>query len=64
MAKEAPEEGISYQFTHYDEGPLPSNKLAFGSPERYSINSQQLRWVKNLDESYSLTVEAIGRECI
>ena len=59
MAQEAPDEGISYQFTHYDEEPLPANKLAFGSPDRYSINSQQLRWVKNLDESYSLTVEAM-----
>jgi len=59
LAQEAPDEGVSYQFTRYDEAPLPANRLAAGSPERYSINSQQLRWVKNLDESYSISVEAM-----
>jgi len=28
LAQEAPQEGISYQFTHYDEAPLPANRLA------------------------------------
>lgn len=59
LAQEAPDDGLSYQFTHYDEQPLPQSKLAFGSPQRYSINSQQLRWFKNLDDTYSLKVEAM-----
>jgi hypothetical protein len=59
LAQEAPDDDISYQFTWYDEAPLPADKLAFGSPERYTIHSQQLRWVKNLDESYNLTVELL-----
>lgn len=59
LAQEDQEDGLSYQFTHYDEQPLPRDKLAFGSPERYRINSQQLRWFKNLDDSYSLKVEAM-----
>jgi len=59
LAQQATDEGISYQLTHYDEQPLPADKLAAGSPERYTINSQQLRWVKNLDDSYSLTVEGL-----
>ncbi|HLF31740.1 MAG TPA: DUF3570 domain-containing protein [Xanthomonadales bacterium] len=59
LAQEPPDEGISYLFNYYDEEPLPADKLAFGSPERYTIYSQQLRWVKNLDESYSLTVELL-----
>jgi Protein of unknown function (DUF3570) len=57
LAQEAPEDGVSVQFTYYDEEPLPTGKLAFGSPDRYKINSQQLRWVKNLDDNYSLSVE-------
>ncbi len=59
LALEAPDEGISYQFTRYDEAPLPADKLAFGSPERYSVTSQQLHWVKNPDDSYSLTVDGL-----
>ena len=57
LAEEDQDDGLGYQFTHYDEQPLPRDKLAFGSPERYTINSQQLRWFRNLDESYSLKVE-------
>ncbi len=59
LAQESPDEEISAQVTYYDEQPLPLSKLAFGSPERYQINSQQLSWVKNLDETYSLTVEYV-----
>ena len=59
LAQQAPEEGVSYQFNHYDEAPLPASRLAAGSPERYAVDSQQLRWTKNLDESYSLSVEAM-----
>jgi len=59
LAQEAPEEGLSYQFTHYDESPLPANRLAAGSPDRYTIHSQQLRWTKNLDDSYNLVIEGM-----
>ncbi len=59
LAQELPDDGINAQLTYYDEEPLPLSKLAFGSPERYKINTQQLRWVKNLDETYSLTVEYV-----
>ena len=56
LAAESPEENIAYRFTHYDEEPLPRNQLLAGDPSRYKIDSHQLRWVKNLDESYTLTV--------
>jgi len=56
LAAEAPEEGLNYQFTHYDESPVPQSRLQEGDPSRYEINSHQLRWVRNLDSSYTLTV--------
>lgn len=56
LAAEPPEEKFSYRFTHYDEEPIPQNKLLAGDPSRYKIDSHQLRWVKNLDSSYTLTV--------
>lgn len=59
LAQELPDEGANAQLTYYDEEPLPLSKLAFGSPERYKINTQQLSWVKNLDETYNLTVEYV-----
>jgi hypothetical protein len=59
LAQELPDDGFSAQFTYYDEQPLPLSKLAFGSPERYKINTQQLHWVKNIDETYALTVEYV-----
>lgn len=59
LAQTTEEDSIGYQFTRYDESPLPANRLAAGSPERYHVDTQQLRWVKNLDDSYSLTVEAM-----
>ena len=59
LAQELPDEGVNAQLTYYDEAPLPLSKLAFGSPERYKINTQQLSWVKNLDETYNLTVEYV-----
>lgn len=54
LASEPPEELVDYRYTHYDEDPLPLDKLAFGDPRRYEINSHQFRIVKNLNESYSL----------
>ena len=59
LAQELSDDGINAQLTYYDEAPLPLSKLAFGSPERYKINTQQLSWVKNLDETYNLTVEYV-----
>jgi hypothetical protein len=59
LAQEAPDEGLSYQLTHYDEEPLASDRVAAGSPVRYSIDSQQLRWVKSLMEGYGLSIEAL-----
>ncbi len=56
LAAEAPEDSFEYQFTHYDEEPIPQASLQEGDPDRYKINSHQLRWVKNLDSSYTLTV--------
>ena len=57
LAAEPPEEGIEYRFTHYNEDPLPQSKLAAGDPRRYRIKSHQLRWLKNLDNRFSLTVD-------
>ncbi len=56
LAAELPQQGFDYRFTHYDENALPKTKLLEGDPSRYEINSHQLRWVKNLDSSYTLTV--------
>jgi hypothetical protein len=54
LAQEAPEETIDYRYTHYDEEPLPLDKLAFGDPRRYEIDSHQFRLVKNLNETWTL----------
>jgi hypothetical protein len=54
LAQDAPDDEVSYRFTHYDEDPLPLDKLAFGDPRRYEIQSHQFRIVKNLDETYGL----------
>lgn len=56
LAAELPKENLDYRFTRYDENALPKGKLLAGDPSRYEINSHQLRWVKNLDSSYTLTV--------
>ncbi len=56
LAAEQPREVFDYRFTHYDENALPKSQLLAGDPDRYEINSHQLRWVKNLDRSYTLTV--------
>jgi hypothetical protein len=56
LAAELPEESLDYRFTRYDENALPKSKLLAGDPSRYEIDSHQLRWVKNLDSSYTLTV--------
>ncbi len=57
LAAEPPEEGIDYRYTHYNEDPLPDSKLASGDPQRYTINSHQLRWLKNLSNRFSLTLD-------
>jgi hypothetical protein len=54
LAAEAPEDAADYRFTHYDENPLPLDKLAFGDPRRYEIDSHQFRLVKNAGDSYTL----------
>ncbi|MEE4294320.1 MAG: DUF3570 domain-containing protein [Xanthomonadales bacterium] len=54
LAKELPEEGADYRYTFYDEDPIPQNRLAFGDPRRYEIESHQFRVVKNIDDSYGL----------
>lgn len=54
LAQEAPQEVVDYRHTHYDEIPLPLDKLAFGDPRRYEIDSHQFRIVKNLDETFGL----------
>jgi len=54
LAQEAPDDAIDYRYTHYDEDPLPLNKLAFGDPRRYEIQSHQFRIIRNLNDSYSL----------
>jgi len=54
LAQEAPEETVDYRYTHYDEEPLPLDKLAFGDPRRYEIDSHQFRLVKNLNETWTL----------
>ena len=54
LAQEAPEDSVEYRYTHYDEKPLPLDKLAFGDPRRYEIDSHQFRLVKNLNETWTL----------
>ena len=56
LAQEAPDEAVEYRYTFYDEEPLPLDKLAFGDPRRYEIQSHQFRVLKNLNETYSLEV--------
>ncbi len=56
LAAEPPEENFEYQFTHYDEEPIPQTALQEGDPDRYKINSHQLRWIRNLDSTYTLSV--------
>jgi len=56
LAAEPPQESVDYRFTRYDEDPLPLDKLAFGDPRRYEIDSHQFRIVKNLNETYTLEV--------
>ncbi len=57
LAQEAPDDAIEYRYTFYDEEPLPLDKLAFGDPRRYEIQSHQFRILKNLNETYSLEVD-------
>jgi len=54
VAQEGPDDGFEYRYNHYDEAPLPLDKLAFGDPRRYEIGSHQFRILKNLDDSYAL----------
>jgi hypothetical protein len=54
LAQQAPDDSVDYRFTHYDEDPLPLDRLAFGDPRRYEIDSHQFRIVRNLDETYGL----------
>jgi hypothetical protein len=56
-AQEAPDQAVTYRFTHYNEDPLPKSKLAFGDPRRYEIKSHQLRFGKNLNDTWSLNVD-------
>lgn len=57
LAGEAPDDSVDYRFTRYDEEPLPANRLAFGDPRRYEIESHQFRIVRNLDDNYSLELD-------
>lgn len=57
LAGELPEDAIDYRYTLYDEEPLPENRLAFGDPRRYEIQSHQLRIIRNLDDSYALELD-------
>jgi hypothetical protein len=54
LAQVAPDNTFEYRYTHYDEAPLPLDKLAFGDPRRYEIGSHQFRILRNLDDSYAL----------
>jgi len=54
LAGELPDEQIDYRYSRYDENPLPLDKLAFGDPRRYEIQSHQFRIVKNFKEDYTL----------
>ncbi|MFC1719760.1 DUF3570 domain-containing protein [Pseudomonadota bacterium] len=54
VAQDVPEDSFDYRYTHYDEAPLPLDKLAFGDPSRYEIGSHQFRILKNLGDFYSL----------
>ena len=57
LAQEAPEDSVDYRYTHYDEEPLPLDKLAFGDPRRYEIDSHQFRLVKNLNQTWTLELD-------
>lgn len=59
LAQEADPEGVSYRYNHYDENPLPGELLADGSPDRYTIDSHQLRVVEQLDGQWTLVVDAL-----
>ena len=59
LAQEAPDDSIDYRYTHYDEEPLPLDKLAFGDPRRYEIDSHQFRLVKNLREAWTLELDLL-----
>jgi len=54
LALEVSEDTFDYRFTYYDEAPLPLDKLAFGDPRRYEIQSHQFRILKNLSGTYAL----------
>jgi hypothetical protein len=54
LAQDLPEEGVDYRFTRYEEEPLPVDKLAFGDPRRYEIDSHQFRIHRNFGDEYSL----------
>ena len=54
LANELPEEAVDYRYTFYDEDPIPQNRLAFGDPRRYEIESHQFRVVRHLDDRYGL----------
>jgi hypothetical protein len=57
LALDLPDESLDYRYTFYDEDPLPANRLAFGDPRRYEIESHQFRVLKNLNETYSLELD-------
>lgn len=59
LAQEAPDDSIDYRYTHYDEEPLPADKLAFGDPRRYEIDSHQFRLVKNLKQAWTLELDLL-----
>ena len=54
LANELPGDSVDYRYTLYDEDPIPRNRLAFGDPRRYEIESHQFRVVRNLDETYGI----------
>ena len=54
LAQEPPPDALEYRYTFYDEEPIPLNRLAFGDPRRYEIESHQFRIVRNLDDSLGL----------
>lgn len=54
LALEVSDDAVEYRFTYYDEAPLPLDKLAFGDPRRYEIQSHQFRILKNLSGTYAL----------
>jgi len=54
VAQEGQDNSFEYRYNHYNEAPLPLNKLALGDPRRYEIGSHQFRILKNLGGSYTL----------